>query len=335
MQRTRPPSRPKRVKRISRRAFLRTALASSAALAAPTVLPGAARAAENGEPLATLLDLSRCVGCNACVDACHEANAHKFPQPRKPFPAMLPAARAKPEDWSDKRSVDDRLTPYNWLYIQRAEVEHNGETLEVNIPRRCMHCVNAPCAALCPFGACATDARGVTRINAGLCMGGAKCRNMCPWHVPQRQSGVGLYLKLMPRIAGNGVMYKCDRCADRLAQGGTPACIEACPEEVQTIGPRDAIVARAKALAAETDGYLYGLGENGGTNTVYLSPLPFEVLNEAVGKGTGKPHLGPAVEVMAEEEKLGWAALIAPVAGAVAGLTRLGRLLKAEGDGDA
>ena len=117
MQRTQPPSRPKRVEHISRRAFLRTALASGAALAAPMVLPGAAHAAGSGEPLVTLLDLSHCVGCNVCVDVCREANAHKFPQPQKPFPAMLPAARAKPEDWSDKRGVDDRLTPYNWLYI--------------------------------------------------------------------------------------------------------------------------------------------------------------------------------------------------------------------------
>jgi Fe-S-cluster-containing dehydrogenase component len=47
----------------------------------------------------------------------------------------------------------------------------------------------------------------------------------------------------MPSFAGNGVMYKCDRCYDQLALIRMPACIEACPEHVQTIGPRDEIAA--------------------------------------------------------------------------------------------
>jgi Fe-S-cluster-containing dehydrogenase component len=51
----------------------------------------------------------------------------------------------------------------------------------------------------------------------------------------------------MPSTAGNGVMYKCDRCYNRLADGELPACIEACPENVQTIGPRDEIIKKAKA----------------------------------------------------------------------------------------
>ena len=43
------------------------------------------------EELATLHDLSKCVGCGACVDACREANAHKFPEPTRPFPTMYPS----------------------------------------------------------------------------------------------------------------------------------------------------------------------------------------------------------------------------------------------------
>ncbi|MFH1153312.1 MAG: hypothetical protein V1793_05805 [Pseudomonadota bacterium] len=58
-------------------------------------------------------------------------------------------------------------------------------------------------------------------------------------------------------------MYKCDRCYDCIAHGGMPACIEACPESVQTIGPRDAIIEQAHALSASTGGYIYGEIENG------------------------------------------------------------------------
>ena len=131
----------------SRRSFLKTLGVAGAAFAGSDTQP--AQAARE-EPLATLLDLSKCIGCGACVEACRETNGHKYPEPTKPFPTMYPTARVKIIDWSEKRDVDDRLTPYNWLYIQSAEVAHAGETHEINVPRRCLHCTNPPCARLCP-----------------------------------------------------------------------------------------------------------------------------------------------------------------------------------------
>jgi len=94
---------------------------------------------------------------------------------------------------------------------------------------------------------------------------------LSPWEIPQRQTGVGLYLDLMPSFAANGVRYKCDRCYDRLALGRIKACIEACPENVQTIGPMDEKIQQAHELAKNIDGYIYGEKENGGTNTLYSS----------------------------------------------------------------
>ncbi|MGE4299147.1 MAG: 4Fe-4S dicluster domain-containing protein [Desulfovibrionaceae bacterium] len=322
-----PAPTPPRNDAMSRRAFLGALGLGGAALA----LPGAALAAQSApsrgqaEELVTVLDLSRCIGCGACVEACHEANGHKFPEPHKPFPRMYPP-RVKAEDWSAARDVDDRLTPYNWLYIQSCEVEHAGETHAINIPRRCLHCVNPPCADLCPWGAARKEATGIVRIDADICLGGAKCRTVCPWHIPQRQTGVGLYLDILPSLAGNGVMYKCDRCHDRLAQGGVPACIEACPNEVQAIGPRSAMVAHAHALAKDMNGYLYGETENGGTNTIYVSPVPFEAMDAALAKakdlGPGKPGLAPVPHMLATEEKLAKAVFVAPFAGLVAGVLK-------------
>lgn len=317
---------------VSRRGFLKALGVGGAGLLVPSGAVAAGErvpAPDDGE-LATLLDISKCIGCGECVSACRESNAKKFPEPQKPFPAMLPSSRAKPEDWSDKRDVDDRLTPYNWLYIQSVEVEHKGGMHEINIPRRCMHCQNPPCANMCPFGAANKQRNGITRISDALCMGGAKCRTVCPWGVPQRQTGVGLYLHLMPRIAGNGVMYKCDRCHQLVDQGELPACISACPEDVQTIGLRAEIVAKARKLAAEMEGYIYGLEENGGTNTIYVSPVPFHKLDNAVEKGKGKPHLKPVMDVMADETNLATATLIAPVAGVFAGLLGVGANLFGE-----
>jgi Fe-S-cluster-containing dehydrogenase component len=291
-----------------------------------TILPTTHAAAAEGEELATLLDVSRCIGCGACVDGCREANAHKYPEPTRPFPKMYPE-RVKVADWSDKRDVYDRLTPYNWLYIQTATVTWQGTEYELNIPRRCLHCQNPPCANLCPWGAASKQANGIVRINDKICLGGSKCKSVCPWHIPERQTGVGLYLKLLPSLAGNGVMYKCDRCFDRIEQGGTPACIEVCPEGVQTIGPRKEILAMARKLAEETGGFIYGDEENGGTNTFYVSPVPFDVLDQAVEKGSGKPHLQPVDKVMAREENLARAVFAAPIAGIAAGVLQAARLI--------
>lgn len=306
---------------ITRRAFLKGGIATACTAAAGGIAAKSTHAS-NGEPLATLVDISRCVGCEACVDACSEVNDAKYPDPQKPFPKMFPA-RVPVEDWSEKRDVRDRLTPYNWLYIQNASVTVDGTETELNIPRRCMHCSNPPCVKLCPFGAAQQLKNGISRIDSDICLGGSKCRKVCPWHIPQRQTGTGIYLDILPAMAGNGVMYKCDRCYDRVAQGELPACIDVCPEDVQTIGPRKEIIEQARQLAKETGGYLYGETENGGTNTIYLSPVPFEALNKAVEKGKGKPHFEKVPDAMADANNLAAALLIAPFAGIAAAVGKM------------
>ncbi len=315
-------------KQLSRRSFLKSGLAAACAVSASS-LPRPAAARNETSQLATLIDIRKCIGCEACVEACRESNYDKFPKPEKPFPKMYPD-RVPVMDWSDKQDVRDRLTPYNWLYIQYAEAEHKGETFYLTIPRRCMHCVNPPCVKLCPWGAARRLENGISRIDSDLCLGGSKCKTVCPWKIPERQTGVGLYLDILPAFAGNGVMYKCDRCYNLVAKGELPACIEACPEDVQKIGPRDEIIREAKKIAQEIDGYIYGETENGGTNTIYISPVPFEKLNQSIEKGPGKPHLAPAEDSMEDGNNLAAAMLIAPVAGIAAAAGKFYKMTQSE-----
>ena len=302
--------------KLSRRSFLKGSVAAAFSVAASGIPAGAADSRPD-QQLATLIDIRKCIGCEGCVEACRAVNAGRFPNPKKQFPTMYPP-RVPVEDWSDRQDVTDRLTPYNWLFIHRATVTVDGEETEISIPRRCMHCVNPPCVKLCPWGAARQYENGISQIDSDICLGGSKCRAVCPWKIPQRQTGVGLYLDILPSLAGNGVMYKCDRCYRRVSRGELPACIEACPEGVQTIGPREEIIRRAHELAGEINGYIYGESENGGTNTIYVSPVAFDAVNDALETGKGRPHLETVSDVMAQGNNLVSAMVLAPLAGVAA-----------------
>ena len=55
-----------------------------------------------------------------------------------------------------------------------------------------------------------------------------------------------------------------------------------------------------------------------GTNTIYVSPVPFEELNKTIEKGKGKPHLQPVEDTMAQANNLAAAMIVAPIAGIAA-----------------
>jgi Fe-S-cluster-containing dehydrogenase component len=168
------------MEKISRRTFMKKSLAAAGIIGISHLpLPSTVKAAGSEEELATLIDINKRIGCEACVDACREVNSWKFPEPQKPFPEMVPR-RVKVSDWSDKRDVTDRLTPYNWLFIQEATMTVGGEEQTLTFPRRCMHCQNPPCANLCPWGAARKLKNGITKIEPDICLGGSKCKKVCP-----------------------------------------------------------------------------------------------------------------------------------------------------------
>jgi Fe-S-cluster-containing dehydrogenase component len=322
---------------ISRRGFLKGAAAAGGALFAAASPVRSAPKKGKGEKVAMLIDLTKCDGCAsrgtpACVETCRSAHANRFPEPEKPVKDYWP--QKKHEDWSGKRHLTDTLTPYNWTFVQKTVVRHNGEDVELHIPRHCMHCDNPPCANLCPVGANTKSPEGAVLIDDGLCLGGAKCRSVCPWHIPQRQAGVGIYLNFDP-AAGGGVMYKCDLCHDRITSGGEPACVEACRKikgegSALAFGRREDIIAEAQRRAAATGGHIYGLEENGGTSTLYVSNVPFAKIDEALAAGKEKFRMPKAKNPMEKESVKLKAALIAPLAGFAGAMAAAGRAFSAQ-----
>lgn len=288
---------------------------------------------------ASIIDIGRCDGCKdyaipKCVQACQNKNLPNFPNPIENIPYYFP--RKVYEDYSKERDNISRLTPYNWTYIEHLKLQSNTGIKDVFIPRRCMHCDDPTCQKVCPFGVISKDTNGAVSIDENFCFGGAKCRDVCPWGIPQRQAGVGIYLKIAPKLAGGGAMYKCDSCANLLADNKKPVCETSCPKGAIIFGKREEILKKAKYLAdsykqqAQKEGtYIYGDTQNGGTSTFYVSPISFEELSQSLNakhnlstqkQKIGIPHLNLEVKnFVSSDSTLIKSVLLAPVVGAIAG----------------
>jgi len=326
---------------INRRSFLKRAAISG--VAAASILTGVGKAAANTTStgnFAMLHDLEKCDGCPhldtpQCVAACRIKNQNNYPEPEQQIKNYWPQKQY--EDWSAKKNVTDRLTPYNWTYVQHIELEHKGQKIKVHIPRKCMHCDNPPCSTLCPFGANDKTPEGPVVINTNGCFGGAKCRDVCPWHIPQRQAGVGIYLEVAPDLAGGGVMYKCDMCHDLITKGQQPACVSSCPRGAILFGDKDELREYAQKWVRDNKGYIYGDVENGGTSNFYISKIPFETINKAIAAQDidGKPgKINMAVNVenpLDEPGKMLSGFLIAPIAGLLAAGVSTYQIMKGDG----
>lgn len=99
--------------------------------------------------LGMLIDLSLCVGCNACAVACKQENE-------------VPVTKFN--TWVESWDVDDAGT------IRRA-----------NVPKLCNHCADAPCVKVCPTGASYRSEDGVVLVDEEKCIGCKYCMAACPF----------------------------------------------------------------------------------------------------------------------------------------------------------
>jgi molybdopterin-containing oxidoreductase family iron-sulfur binding subunit len=99
----------------------------------------------------------------------------------------------------------------------------------------CNHCANPPCCRVCPTKATWQRADGIVMMDQHRCIGCRYCMAGCPfgarsfnWKDPKTT-----YWKeheppnpTYP-VRSKGVVEKCNLCAERLAKGQIPACVEA------------------------------------------------------------------------------------------------------------
>ena len=239
---------------MKRRQFLKVFGAATGALLLPSRTELIARASSDlpYDSKGVLVDLTRCIGCGWCQEACSQQNGLS--------PGDI-------HNWS----VDQDLLPLSaetWTLVTWKEMA-TGE--RVFAKRQCMHCLHPACVSACPVSALEKSERGAVVYDATRCIGCRYCMVACPFGVPKFE-----WDKSIPLIR------KCTFCADRQAKGAEPACTSVCPTGALLFGDRVTLIAEAQARIEEhPDQYvdhIYGKDELGGTSWMYVSPVPFKEL---------------------------------------------------------
>ncbi len=187
---------------------------------------------------ALLIDITMCVGCNGCQDACKVQN-------------RLPEGK------------EESLTATAYTAL-----ETHGE---VYVRRMCQHCDQPTCVSVCPVGAFTKTAEGPVLYDESKCIGCRYCMQACPFQVP-RYEWTSNYprvqkCRLCPERIKAG---KQTACAEACPTGATKfGDREALLREAYE---------RIKAEPDKYVHRVYGEHEVGGTSILYLTSVPFEKL---------------------------------------------------------
>jgi tetrathionate reductase subunit B len=216
----------KEKKDVGRREFVRASLLSLVSMLVPKFI----LAEEKGNDITWILgddykpgdhywamgiDISKCIGCGRCVEACKTENN----VPDEPF-----FFRTWVERYRVLESGETLIDSPNG-----AMDSFNTEPLEENIirsffvPKICNQCDNPPCVQVCPVGATFKTPDGVVLVDSEYCIGCRYCIQACPYGAR--------FLDPRTKTAA-----KCTFCYHRITKGKVPACVEACPTQARIFG---------------------------------------------------------------------------------------------------
>jgi len=214
-------------KKRGRRTFVETFLLALGSLLAPRVIVASEKLRKapvwilaNGyEPndhyWGMGIDISKCIGCGRCVEACKIENK----VPREPFFFRTWVERYRVFEGGE--TIVD--SPNGAINSFTNDPREKKTIRSFFVPKLCNHCDNPPCVQVCPVGATYKSPDGVVLVDPGYCIGCRYCIQACPYGAR--------YLNPETRTAD-----KCTLCYHRITKGLMPACVEACPTQARVFG---------------------------------------------------------------------------------------------------
>jgi Fe-S-cluster-containing dehydrogenase component len=177
-----------------------------------------------GRRWAMVVDVRKCRDdCNDCMNICHKIhNVPNFTNPKDEI------------KWIWHEGYHNAFPGTEHSYMEET-MEHK------KLMVLCNHCDNPPCVRVCPVKATFKRKEdGIVMMDFHRCIGCRCCMAACPygsrsfnWRDPRtalKETNPDFPTRM------RGVVEKCNFCAERLAKGLIPACVETCKEGALVFG---------------------------------------------------------------------------------------------------